>query len=94
LTGYVLLFLERVEPIRINTGNRDVSPDTSQSSSHPTSIPTNVVVIHRFGEDHIGVRVESLRQFLPVVLQVGLNGVSATFEGIFLILGPTAKSSL
>ncbi len=40
----------------------------------PTPAPTDVVVVHGLAQDDVGVRVEALGQFVPVMLEIGLDG--------------------
>ena len=59
---------------------------TRRSACTPTTTTPHVVVVHGLAEENVGVRVEALGQLLSVMLEIGLNGISAALQGILLVL--------
>ena len=52
------------------------------------------MVVHGLAQDDVGVGIESLRQLLSVVLQIGLDRVAAALEGLLFSLGLPPESLL
>ena len=83
----LLLLGERVEAVRRDARHDGLRPHPPQRLGDAAPAPADVVMVHRLAERDVGVRVEALRQLLPLVLQVRLDGVAPALERLLLPLG-------
>ena len=63
-----------------------------QGVGDASSTPAHVVMVHRLTQDDIAVGVEAGGQFLAVVAQVGLDGVSPAIQRVTLVLYGRARN--
>ena len=83
-----------IEPIRGDASHRDRYRHTTERLGDATTTSTDVVVIHRFAQDDVAVRIEPRRQFVAVVAKVRLNGVATGSQHVAVALGRTTESAL
>ena len=83
----LLLLPEGVQAIRCDARHDGLRLHSLQGPGDSATASADVVMVHRLAERHVGVRVETLRELLPLVLQVRLDGVAPAFERLLLALG-------
>ena len=87
VTDELLLLPERVQAIRCDARHAGLRLHSLQGAGDAAPASADVVMVHRLAERHVGVRVEALRELLPLVLQVRLDGVAPALERLLLALG-------
>src|ERR1700722_3031370 len=83
---------QRIEPVRVHPRHCGGGPDSLQRGGDPTSVTTDVVVIHGSAEHEVAVGVESPDEFLRLMIQVALNGIATVHEGVLAGLRSAAET--